>query len=79
MVYIYVVTYSICTFKFWNLELWNANLSNDMTILPYIDAQILELGTVWNANLSNGLYMLYPTIYAYWEFWNLELLERKFK
>ena len=42
-------------------------------ILVYIDVRILELNwSCWNAILSNGLYMLYHTIYARWNFgtWN---------
>ena len=49
-------------------------------ILLYIDAHS-NFGTwnCWNANLSNGL--IYDVSYSILllEFWNLELLERKFK
>ena len=35
--------------KFWNLELWNANLSNGLyicCIILYMHIEILELGTL---------------------------------
>ena len=71
-------------FGTWNLLGFAANLSNGSYICMYHTIyaciEILELGTAWNANLSNGLFIWCILQYIdALKFWNLELLERKFK